>query len=585
MRSIGRMKDSKGAVAPLVAIMLILIVICVALVVDLGHVHNVKVQMQRAVDAAALAAAQQLPDGNAAGVAVAVGTANTVDQEGVTILPADVVVGTWKEEIVPGETAADRFTPLAAGETANAVRVTATRLVDHVFFFFVDDTPVTTDAIAVNIYEEQTIPIALVSCIPTGGKFINIHSPGLSICDIATYQFHADSEDTAAWTSLTFNPASTPQILEFLDEDGVETFNQVVYGTDLPHDGIENTTVETGNRTIPVPDFPGYDNVTRGCVGNDGLNITCGLGEDLSLDPEDPVLIQQADPAKVPAAAITDPLAYDPLPRWYHFDDVEATYDVYNDAFTRLVTQNGTLVQNVGETEAIYQTRLKGLYEGTIPSPFGATDFRFKKETPTGPGEKFITEKSGTWKPNFSEVLRYAGYPPVWVNNGTIPPALTKFLDDLIDTSTSEFKTSVSGEFEPFDPGNEANSGGSGESVRLTLPVIFAGPCDEWKALSTGPVKTDIKLYYVGTANFLLTRAWKPGNNCFDHGSRAITVDFNPPADCSPPVAKTFDPSIAGSEIRCAGGKTPNAALEGLIQIPIKGDEAAAGIRKIQLVE
>jgi Flp pilus assembly protein TadG len=617
MKSIESFKQSRGAVAPLVAIMLILIVVCVALVVDLGHIHNVKVQLQRAADAAALAGAQELSGAsgaamNARNVAFATAQANTVDQDPVFDDPTDIDVVVnpdfkgqsivavqpirWDPNIVDEDgntqTTNDRITPLpvAQYDTANGVWVTAQRDVDHVFFFFTGSTPVTADAIAVNIYEEQTIPIALVSCIPTGGSSVNIHSPGLSICDIVTYQFNADTEDTAAWTSLTFGPASNPNIMQFLDEDGAETFNQVVYGGTGPsRDGIENTDViGPATRIIPVPDFPGYDPDTTGCLGNDGLTITCGLGEDPSLDPEDPDLIRRLDPAKVPGAAITDPLAYDPLPRWYHFDDDATTYDVYNDAFTRLVTQNGTLVQNVGENETVYQTRLQNLYTGALPSPYGGTgDARFKKQTPTGPGEKFIKwdASEAKYKPDFNEVLSYAGYPPVWVNNGVIPPALAQFLNDLIDTGTDEFKTSVSGEFEPFNTGNEANSGGSGETVQLTMPVIFAGPCDEWRALATGPPTNGINLYYVGTANFLLTRAWRPGNNCYDHGSRAISVEFNPPNDCSPAVEKTFDPAIAGSDIQCAGGSTPNAALEGLIRVPTEGDEAAAGIRKIYLVE
>lgn len=151
MRCLRHLNNRKGAVAPLVAIMLIVIVICVALVVDLGHVHNVKVQMQGAVDAAALAAAQQLPGGNAAGVAVAVGAANKVDQGGVIIHSADVVTGTWDETITPGKTAFDRFLcPPPVGVAPNAVKVTAAHNVKHAFFFFTESTPVLADAIAVN---------------------------------------------------------------------------------------------------------------------------------------------------------------------------------------------------------------------------------------------------------------------------------------------------------------------------------------------------------------------------------------------------------------------------------------------------
>ena len=50
--------SERGSVVVLVAAMLFLIFFCVALVVDVGHIHNVKIELQRAVDAAALAGAQ-----------------------------------------------------------------------------------------------------------------------------------------------------------------------------------------------------------------------------------------------------------------------------------------------------------------------------------------------------------------------------------------------------------------------------------------------------------------------------------------------------------------------------------------------
>jgi len=56
--------NETGAVAPMVGIMIFLFVGCLALVVDLGLLHNVKVQLQRAADAAALAGALQLDTGS-----------------------------------------------------------------------------------------------------------------------------------------------------------------------------------------------------------------------------------------------------------------------------------------------------------------------------------------------------------------------------------------------------------------------------------------------------------------------------------------------------------------------------------------
>ena len=73
-------QHQRGAVAPLIALLLFVIVICVALVVDLGRVHSVKAELQRAVDAAALAGARYVPratDVTAAATAAAGG--NQVD--------------------------------------------------------------------------------------------------------------------------------------------------------------------------------------------------------------------------------------------------------------------------------------------------------------------------------------------------------------------------------------------------------------------------------------------------------------------------------------------------------------------------
>ena len=97
-------RHQRGAVAPLIALLLFVIIICVALVVDLGRVHSVKAELQRAVDAAALAGAKYLPtdaDVTAASTATA-GTnrvdgeqfANLLDQPTTTL---NVVLGTWDQ--------------------------------------------------------------------------------------------------------------------------------------------------------------------------------------------------------------------------------------------------------------------------------------------------------------------------------------------------------------------------------------------------------------------------------------------------------------------------------------------------------
>ena len=200
MRSSGQ----KGAVAPLIAVLLLVILVSVALVVDLGHVHSVKVQLQRAVDSAALAGARYLPEvAEVKAVAIAAGGENKVGYNTITISADDVITGTWDKDDF-SETASVRFSSTTVNP--DAVYVRATRVVDHVFFsLFIDSTTVTADAIAVSEPVNPILPLALVSCIPLDSVQNNPGTqPGVGPCDIKYYSYSPDKDDTAAWTSLTF---------------------------------------------------------------------------------------------------------------------------------------------------------------------------------------------------------------------------------------------------------------------------------------------------------------------------------------------------------------------------------------------
>ncbi len=66
-------RDERGQVLPLIVILLATVLLgMAALVVDVGHVMSVKRNLQASVDAAALAGAQQLPNGSAAAAAAQV---------------------------------------------------------------------------------------------------------------------------------------------------------------------------------------------------------------------------------------------------------------------------------------------------------------------------------------------------------------------------------------------------------------------------------------------------------------------------------------------------------------------------------
>ena len=110
-----RIKDSRGAAAVMVAIMMVVLLAMGAAAIDIGHALVARNELQNVSDAAALAgtralglvyegmsiAAQQtyiLSGGDQAAVVAAVqATANANSAAGVpiTINPADIAIGTW----------------------------------------------------------------------------------------------------------------------------------------------------------------------------------------------------------------------------------------------------------------------------------------------------------------------------------------------------------------------------------------------------------------------------------------------------------------------------------------------------------
>ncbi len=289
--------NQRGAVAPLVAILLVALLLIVALVVDIGHLHNAKLQLQQAVDASALAGAGQLGAlSGAAGLAVSAAeatiTANEVLARNVGLDSEQVVVtlGHWDVDNL-GAPFTERWSP---GDTPfNGVRVQARVEVEHIFYMFAPSTTVPVDALAVQDRTELTIPLTIVSCIPSTGP----HAGELTACGIKTYTF-SSNENTAGWTALTLGGgggASQTEIADLFDADGSEQFNRI---TDLL-----NRTAVVNFR--PYPWDPGFN----GCEGNFGENIVCGLGGDF--------------PGYI-APGASDPLTrYSHLPRYITLSDQE----------------------------------------------------------------------------------------------------------------------------------------------------------------------------------------------------------------------------------------------------------------------
>lgn len=536
------LSNERGSVVVLVAVMLFLIFFCVALVVDIGHIHNVKIELQRAVDAAALAGAQDIPDGSAAVVAtaVAMGNANQVDNDAVVIDPAKVEVGWWKTEIIPGETAFDRFT--AGGTTINAVKVSVTLNVPHFFFFPIEDSVVTADAIAVYLTINPVFPLAMVACTTSTGESWKL--PDMTITGITNFKFAAN--DLGAWTSLTFSPANATTINDLIvDTEKLDNFNRVIYGKNLDNDGIENTNVDTGI-------YP-YNSNYGGCQ-SEGLDITCGLGRIANKEI--------ATPDEYPAPPNLNnlnlvsgnylPTAFDPLtdfgswkdaggnrvpgalPRWYNLNNEQGLQN--DDYFARILTQDGVLLNSTKLQDGIYSSGAEK------PFPLGAGDDRFRssKDVATGGDLLLCDNKGEKCKPNYPKILQRAGYPQVYLTNGVSNTLIANFLDKI----EAQNGTMPCSEEDPPLPASQ-------QALALKAPVIYVGDCDDVKF---NPSDT---YNYVGLAKFLVTRIWA-NNNCY----------FCPDSDLQ-------DESRPGA-----------FQIEGLQIVPVAdGEDDQASLTRIYLVE
>ena len=584
-----KVNAQEGAVAPLIAVLLLVIVVCVALVVDLGHVHNVKVELQRAVDAAALAGASHIPnEGRVQTVAIAAAHANSTGQAPVTITNDDVILGRWDQNAL-GAPASTRFT--ATTVNADAVYVRATLDVDHIFFFFVDDTRVTADAIALARPTYPILPLAMVSCIPTDASDTPPGVlPKMSLCGVVGLGQNTDY-DLSAWTSLTFSPVSEQSILDILSLNGTfETFNQVVFGQGL--DGIEG--IENHTHTPPV----GYDPDYAGCV-NDGLTITCGLGQigDYQIAPPDE-FVPPADASTYPLQTASlhpsghsyytgdsnfDPLsAYNPLPRWYNIDDPDSDGDDNDgdgfdsdDHFIRVMTMDGILLPGPDEDESEFKARLWELKTATgtlsyVTSPYSVDD---------GVNNRFEELVGGSninqAEPDYLEVAKSAGYPLVHVTEGVTTPILEAFLMRMFNTDDkNDIQNPLPCEENETEPDEDASGIATQlQSVRLNVPVIFAGSCEKWK---TNP---STKGYYIGMARFLLTRSMLT-NEMFAcaEGERGYAAGCN----------ETFEaPDLDGAgEFGLNVKFNSPSMLEGLFMLPITDDDAdQGGLVEIFLVE
>ncbi|HEX5244747.1 MAG TPA: pilus assembly protein TadG-related protein [Tepidisphaeraceae bacterium] len=115
----------RGLVLIYVMLSMIIFLVVASLAIDMGHARLAKTQLQFAADAAARAAAEDLPKGQSTAqqTAVTIGADNNVDGTPLVITPSsDVVFGTWDPN-------ARTFTPQASASsgTSNAIRINASR--------------------------------------------------------------------------------------------------------------------------------------------------------------------------------------------------------------------------------------------------------------------------------------------------------------------------------------------------------------------------------------------------------------------------------------------------------------------------
>jgi Flp pilus assembly protein TadG len=117
-------RSQSGMALVLIAIFAVLLIGFVALVVDGGHAWEMRARCQATADAAALAAAQKLPDQAAArtaALAIAGQNMNSADH-GTVLASSDVEFGSW-------DFTTSVFTVTNVASSINAVRVTARRAI------------------------------------------------------------------------------------------------------------------------------------------------------------------------------------------------------------------------------------------------------------------------------------------------------------------------------------------------------------------------------------------------------------------------------------------------------------------------
>ena len=320
MRVFGRIRrEQHGQVLPLVALMALLLVGFVGFAVDMGRVFVAKQELQRAVDASALAAGQYLPD-TASGYSAAVtyagtGSQNAVGGWGVTAAPPNVTFECAPN--APGYTSGaspscltdssgkschptGSQTPNAA--TCNAVKVTETATVKTSFFnFFLPKFTLTASSTAAARGNGVPNPLNLFVILDTTGSMTQncgatvpqVSNPDKLDCAKAGVRAMLQALGPCPTNqSSCGNPVSgTTNVANPVDEVGMvvfpaisETLNEATDALSAPSSTtLAEETDCKSNDSFDVT-YPPYIKWTNGAGSSDGIPIT----EPFSFSPNAP---------------------------------------------------------------------------------------------------------------------------------------------------------------------------------------------------------------------------------------------------------------------------------------------------------
>jgi hypothetical protein len=227
MRANPARRGERGATAVIVGLLLVVLAMFLGLVINTGHMHLIRTELQTATDAAALAGAKEL-NGTQAGIDAAVVQASnyaraheTDNGMPVALDPGDVIFGHWDDD-APRSSAFTRIDTRDPPSLSiiNAVVVQAGRQVargnamkvDMGGLFTKKQQDVAAEACAVLGGPCElgcAIPIAFAACI--------VKNPDGSLNCGTQLTFNSDVTDNIGFTNLTNDPSvSTSRLREIL---------------------------------------------------------------------------------------------------------------------------------------------------------------------------------------------------------------------------------------------------------------------------------------------------------------------------------------------------------------------------------